>query len=397
MITTKKNPPALGRYGGAGVMTCALLGSALFGLVSCSGPSVSNNSTPGTGASGNPTAGGSGNGIGLPAPGETPPAASGTGGTTGSTPSANNNCGVKRIDLQKQPADLLLVLDRSRSMIQDVNGRGGNQNGADAGAPMGASKWSEVVAAIDPVIKATQAEVAWGLKLFPLTESCGVPDGATTPVATGNYNAIMGAIKANDPAVGNGGSTPTRLAVDKAATFMKGTASTNAKYLVVATDGQPNCGSGGGRGGDDAAGAIASIAAAAAAGIPSFVVGIATAGSDAHATLNSMAEKGGRPRSDATKYYPVASRDELVSALETITGQIASCTFPLTPVPPVPENVAVEIDGQRVVHDPSQMNGWNYGPQNKSLILYGAICDSLKAGAAKNVQILYGCPGATIN
>jgi hypothetical protein len=113
--------------------------------------------------------------------------------------------------------------------------------------------------------------------------------------------------------------------------------------------------------------------------------------------LNQMADKGGRARTGATKYYPVASRDELVTALETITGQIASCTFPLTPIPPVPENVAVEIDGQRIAHDTTQMNGWNYGPQNKSLILYGAICDSLKAGTAKNVQILYGCPGVTIN
>jgi hypothetical protein len=382
-------------------MTGAFLRSALVGMmmISCgAAPSVSStgggsNNTPGLGGSGNGSAGSNGN-IGLPD--STPPAASGTGGTSGTAPSANNNCGVKKIDLQKQPADLLLVLDRSRSMIQDVNGRGGNNNNTADGGVAGPSKWSEVVAAIDPVIKATQTEVAWGLKLYPLTETCGVPDGATTPVATGSYDAIMTAIKAADPAVGNGGSTPTRLAVDKAVAFMKGTASTNSKYLVVATDGQPNC-AGGRNGNDDAPATIAAVAAAAAAGIPSFIVGIATAGSDAHDTLNQMAVKGGRPRTDATKYYPVASRDELVSALETITGQIASCTFPLSTPPPVPENVAVEIDGQRVTHDISQGNGWNYGPQNKSVILYGAVCDSLKAGTAKNVQILYGCPGVTIN
>jgi hypothetical protein len=383
-------------------MTGAFLRSALVGMmmISCGGaPSVSssggNSNTPGLGGSGNGSAGSNGN-IGLPDPSQTPPSSSASGGTSGTAPSANNNCGVTKVNLQKQPADLLLVLDRSRSMIQDVNGRGGNNNNtADAGTA-GPSKWSEVVAAIDPVIKATQGEVAWGLKLYPLMETCGVPDGATTPVATGNYNAIMTAIKAADPAVGNGGSTPTRLAVDKAVAFIKGTGSTNSKYLVVATDGQPNC-AGGRNGNDDAPATIAAVAAAAAAGIPSFIVGIATAGSDAHDTLNQMAEKGGRPRTDSTKYYPVASRDELVSALETITGQIASCTFPLNPAPPVPDNVAVEIDGQRVTHDVSQANGWSYGPQNKSLILYGAVCDSLKAGTAKNVQILYGCPGVTIN
>jgi hypothetical protein len=146
----------------------------------------------------------------------------------------------------------------------------------------------------------------------------------------------------------------------------------------------------------DAAGAIASVGAAATAGFPTFVVGIATSGTDANDTLNQMAVSGGRPRNDATKYYPVASRDELVTALQMITGQIASCTFPLDSQPPVPDNVAVEIDGQRVARDPGQMNGWNYGPGNSSVILYGTPCDNLKAGRAQNVQILFGCPGMLI-
>jgi hypothetical protein len=30
------------------------------------------------------------------------------------------------------------------------------------------------------------------------------------------------------------------------------------------------------------------------------------------------------------------------------------------------------------------------------VILYGAPCGNLKAGRAKNVQILYGCPGVII-
>jgi hypothetical protein len=126
------------------------------------------------------------------------------------------------------------------------------------------------------------------------------------------------------------------------------------------------------------------------------VVGIATAGTEAHETLNEMASKGGRPRNDPTRYYPVSSRDELVAALESITGQIASCTFPLQPPPPMPDNVAVEIDGRRVQRDPTQMNGWNYGPDNRTVVLFGAVCEDLKAGAAKNVQILYGCPGQLI-
>lgn len=378
-------------------LTDILLRTALVGLVGCGTPAVNSGGSGGGNGNGNGNGGGNGSssgagGIAIGPVGTTPPGGQGGAQEPSNQPSMENNCGVKKIDLQKQPADLLLVLDRSRSMIQ---GPGGNNNRGDGGVPV-SSKWTEVVAAIDPVIMRTQSQVAWGLKLYPLGETCGVPDGATVAVGTGTYDSVMTAIRANDPAMGTGGSTPTRLAVEKATEFMKTHPSPNAKYLVLATDGQPNCGSNG-RNGDDEAGAIASIAAAATAGISTFVVGVATTGSDAHDTLNEMAIKGGHARGDATKYYPVASRDELVSALETITGQIASCTFPLSPAPPVPDNVAVEIDGQRVARDNTATNGWSYGPQNSSVILHGALCDGLKAGTAKNVQILYGCPGVTIN
>jgi len=365
--------------------------AALGGLACNSDPGISaggGGKGSGGGAGGNAAGGGAGGGTGVPGGG------AGGGSMPGTPPSTGNNCGVKRIDLQSGPSDLLLVLDRSRSMLEDVMGR-------DSGT-MGPSKWSEVVGALDPVVMQTQGKVSWGLKLFPVRDLCGVPDGATVPIAANNYGAVMGAIRSNDPGVGSAGATPTRVAVEKATEVLKASSSPHSKYLVLATDGLPNCIPGSSSGGgmawanSDAAGAISAVAAAAAAGFPTFVVGIATTGTNANDTLNMMAVSGGRPRSDAIKYYPVASRDELVTALQSITGMIASCTFPLDSLPPVPDNVAVEIDGQRVARDPAQMNGWNYGPDNRSVILYGAPCDNLKAGRSKNVQILYGCPGVII-
>jgi hypothetical protein len=60
----------------------------------------------------------------------------------------------------------------------------------------------------------------------------------------------------------------------------------------------------------------------------------------------------------------------------------------------VPDNVAVEVDGVRIARDSSQ--GWQYGPGNTTVVLNGAVCDRLKAGTAKNVQIIFGCPGVVI-
>jgi hypothetical protein len=188
-------------------------------------------------------------------------------------------------------------------------------------------------------------------------------------------------------------ATPTRVAVQKAAQFMTSRTSSNPKYLLLATDGLPNC-LGGKRDAADASGAVQAIADAASRGVKTFVVGIATAKDTSHATLNLMAEAGQVPRKDPTRYYPVASRDEFVSVLETIAGQIASCTFALDRAPPSPDDVAVDADGMRVSRDAA--TGWSYGPQMKSVVLSGSWCDRLNSGAVKNVQITFGCPGVLI-
>src|SRR5437868_14187798 len=80
----------------------------------------------------NVTTQGNGNGTkpGDQGPGYTLPPATGSGGGSsgtpggGTTPTTDMNCGIKMFDLHAGPADLLLVLDRSGSMLQDVNGNG---------------------------------------------------------------------------------------------------------------------------------------------------------------------------------------------------------------------------------------------------------------------------------
>jgi len=365
------------------------LSAAFVTSAACSSPEVMSNG----GSNNNGTPGGGGSGYMLPDPGTGGPSNPNGPPTGGMTPTDQNNCGVQMIDLKKRPADLLLVLDRSTSMLQDAAGNGPSGGNGPSTPLTGPQKWKEVVDALDPVVMQTQDKVAWGLKMFPMGESCGVPSGATVPVAPNSYPAVLAAIRANPPLEMPRGSTPTRVAVEKAAEFMAGNTSANSKYLVLATDGLPNCGT---RREDAAMSAIAAVGAAAKAGIPSFIVGIATAGSDANDTLNEMAIQGGRPRNDATKYYPVSNKDDLVAALGLITGQIASCTFPLATLPPQPDNVRVNVDGAKLNRDTTQAGGWDYGPGGKSVVLYGPNCEALKDGSAKNVQILYGCPGRIV-
>jgi hypothetical protein len=74
---------------------------------------------------------------------------------------------------------------------------------------------------------------------------------------------------------------------------------------------------------------------------------------------------------------------------------VASCTFPLEKDPPSPNDVAVNVDGMRIMRDTTQTNGWNYGP-GRTITLYGAACDRVKSGQAQDVDIIFGCPDIPI-
>jgi hypothetical protein len=88
----------------------------------------------------------------------------------GSSPDAN--CGVRSKTAARIPPDVFIVLDRSGSMNDDIN----NRPCAGAGGCGPTSKWALMVPAITSVVGETEAEVNWGLKLFPedITPVCTV-------------------------------------------------------------------------------------------------------------------------------------------------------------------------------------------------------------------------------
>jgi hypothetical protein len=211
-------------------------------------------------------------------------------------------------------------------------------------------------------------------------------------VAAKNHDAITTSIGATKPS----SYTPTRLAENAAAAYLKTVADTNPKYIVLATDGLPNCipGETDTQMGDEA-GAEQSIADALTAGFPTFVVGISTTGTTADDTLNVMAMKGGVPRAGTPSYYSVASTADLQAALKTITGQVVTCNYPLAAAAPTndPESLTVHIGGMTVAQDPD--NGWDYsGPDHTAIKLFGAACDSVTKNPQAKVEVFYGCPGS---
>jgi hypothetical protein len=262
------------------------------------------------------------------------------------------------------------------------------------------TKWPAMVTALNGVVMNTQGNINWGLMFFPAggaggNNNCNVTGPIIAPV-TANAPPIAAAYAAagNQP----GGRTPTRAAVNAGAMYLNGLTDNNPKYILLATDGEPNC-LGQNQGADDA-GAIMAVTNAYAGGNGPikgiFVVGVGNVAT-AVMTLNSMATAGGKPQAaDAMGriYFPADNQAQLEAALATISGQIKSCTFQLGAVPPDPTNIAVLGDNKAIPKDP--VNGWSYGAGMTSVVLNGTSCAGVTAGTIQQVSTIFGCPGVTI-
>jgi len=276
-------------------------------------------------------------------------------------------------------------------------------NEVATGGTVGTTKWDLVVPGVNEVVTATDASVSWGLKVFPEGEGMSCAAGSVTnaiPVAIAAKNAgpVTTQITATTPA---GMGTPTGDAINAAVTYLKTLTDTNPKIILLATDGEPTCAATGTNATQARTYAVQAITDAATAGFKTVVVGVATTKAATTAALNDMAVAGQMARVDpdpaATKFYLASTKDELVRALEQITGQVSNCVFDLTSSPPDPDNIAVKINGQKAPRDASHMNGWDYiGTGYKQVEVFGQWCDQLKAADANKVNFVLGCPGQTV-
>jgi hypothetical protein len=231
--------------------------------------------------------------------------------------------------------------------------------------------------------------VNWGLLFFSPAKgggfSCSVPSTPDVACGMNTSSQISTAIAGTSP----GGGTPTNEAIDAGLAYFKANTDGNTHYMLLATDGLPSCDSG-----DDSAAAEASVTAAAMAGVKTIVVGI---GNDptGDATLTAMANNGGMPNtaSGQPAYYQVNTTTDLVNALNTITGQLVSCSYPLSMAPPNPDYVEIDDNnGMKIPRDPTHMNGWDFGAGDLSITFYGPACDNLQKGVTTGISAVFGCP-----
>jgi von Willebrand factor type A domain len=345
-----------------------LAGCFVMTLTGCNGIEPNAGAGNGSGGGGgNGSGGGNGGGTG----GGTGGTSSSTGGTTGYQ---EPTCGQQtfNIGLSQQEPNVLLVVDKSGSMQDPIPGT------TD-------TKWDTAKKAIFSLLMTYTGKVRWGLSVFPRIggDKCDAGD-LQIPFGPDRSQVIINLLTPITSAM-IGGSTPTETTLQnlQLTAGLNDTARNN--YILLLTDGLPTC---------SQDGKVTPVVAALYAQSPSvrtFVVGLGADTDSNPAQLDEWAVAGHTDRAGAMhKYYQANNINDLDMAFAEIASGIASCTYQLSMAPDDPSLIVVTVDGSPVVMDAT--NGFTYDAGSQSMTFHGAVCDAVKNGTAKQVDLVYGCP-----
>jgi hypothetical protein len=353
----------------------------------------------------------------------------GTGGTPlidaalldGPPPADVELCGNQLIPVAIDRPNLYFVLDRSGSMAELQSG---NLN-----------KYQSARVAIADVLRSVGHRVRYGAAVFPGSggpiPGCGT--GAEVfPTQLGDPSSyaaqqkdgpVLVALLNTLAKLSPNGGTPTSSTLGALAPTL--TALQGKTYVVLATDGAPNCnldasctasecmlniegltvngvacdstvnccapGFNGGGPLNCVDGQVteAAVKNLADKGIPTYVVGMP--GSEVYSSLlDRLAVAGLTARATTPAYYAVSDATELSIALKEIGVSVAiSCDIELDFEPEDEKLVNVYFD--KKVLPQGDADGWKWtGPT--SIEIVGPACDKLKSGDVFEVQVVGGCP-----
>jgi hypothetical protein len=306
------------------------------------------------------------------------------------------------------PPTIYFVLDHSGSM------------GSSLGSGM-QTRWQAVIAAIFRVVVELGPRARFGITAFPSDAACGAgsevfpvtqgdaPAGAGGPVSMVLLNVLS--------RIAPIGGTPTAATLQALPPRLAG--QPGKTYVVLATDGGPNCNPtaacaadqcqlnienqcaagencciGAAESCNDVDPTVAAVNAIAAVGVPVFVLGIP--GSDQYAAvLDALAVAGQTARASEPLYYAVSATDQtaLYSALSAIAGQItATCTLTLSQPPAEPDLLNVFLDGQPLAQQSADGGPVNWTLDGTTITVLGDACQAIQNGTVLDLRVVAGCP-----
>jgi hypothetical protein len=302
------------------------------------------------------------------------------------------------------PPNVMLVLDKSRSMINYAWDDDGDSQTADV------TRWYSLHGTVDSIATQYEQGMNLGLTLFPsqaatsdYDKACLVSAAPEVSTAAGNASAILAAI----PEAGSMdlyGATPAAAGIATALAHLEALQDGRPAAMILITDGAANCGLGL-EGGDlfnlyDEDLPLLVADAWERAGIPTYVIGIdiqeesLAPNTMPRDKLDEVAQLGGVPQDGEVGFYDATSADVLMSALDEIASSV-SCTVQLGEAPTGPDQLIVRIDGETIdqVDSCEQGDGWMFSDPDGALDrieLCNASCDALLEFGEVEAEFL--CP-----
>lgn len=294
-------------------------------------------------------------------------------------------CQEVNVVAEREVANVLVVLDRSGSMYTS----GGFLTPE-------VDKWTPAVNAVNSAVGARASSVAFGLMKFGTGEGCD-PGSVDVMPQLGATELVQQSLRGR-PADITGGMTPTAQSLAAAGESLAGVEGDS--YILLVTDGAPNCNTKEGLGGEcncpggvcdyweqclDDNRTVSTIESLASNNIKTFVIGYDTGGLTD--VLNRMAAAGDTGNS---QYIAVNDQASLSSALESLTSQVASCNYALDKAPSDIRYVSVELGGQPVDHESiATTGGWRLDGNNVEIL--GSDCERLQAQDRMEIDITVKC------
>lgn len=276
-------------------------------------------------------------------------------------------CGGMEFALTRVAPNVMLVLDRSGSMAQTIASNSTT------------SKWDDLKTAVTSLVQGYDGEMRLGASLFSSDGDCA-PGNIDVALAPNAGQSVLGKLASYKP----DGNTPTATTLDNV--IAKGMLDdpTRGNYVVLATDGLPNCSD------TDVTARITKLYNATPS-VKTYVIGLGAATNTNPTLLNQWADAGHTARSGSVHYYQTNSPADLKAAFDAIVGGIVSCDFKMGQAAPDPSLITVTENGTAI--SPSPTNGWTYDASTDTVTLHGTSCDMLRSDASTKVGVLYGCPG----
>lgn len=314
-------------------------------------------------------------------------------------------CDCAELPLAGEPPNVYFVLDHSGSMLSN-------------------DLWTTVSTVVLESVRKIGNRANFGATMFPAPASLDACAVGKEILSTrrGDSPGTRGPVwqQLHDATVGvrpNGG-TPTAATLDKIRNTL--TALPGKTFVVLATDGGPNCNATTACTTDNCIFNIESVEACTPTGpnccdspdnrkagcldvkasqdavkllgdngIATYVIGVPGSGPYG-AFLESLATLGGTARPSSPKYYRVDTADAAAfskTLSQVVAKIVATCVITLSKPPSDPDKLNVYLDEQLVPQEPD--NGWTL--EDATVTLKGATCEKVLAGEALDVRVVAGC------